>query len=417
MIQKPKGTMDLYGKKGYIYNYINNYISSFMSTYNYEYIKVPTFESSELYKRGVGNTTDIVNKETYDFVDKGSRNMTLRPEFTAGIVRSLIENKLYVNSEVNKFYYFGSCFRYERPQSGRFREFTQFGVEVFGTSNPYMDVEVIIIAYKFLSSLGLKNLRVKINSLGDSESRQKYREELINYFKDKTNDLCETCLERLNTNPLRILDCKIDNDKDAIKNAPKTIDYLNDESKEFFDKVKKQLENNDIPFEVDTSLVRGLDYYTHTVFEIVSDNENLGKANTLCGGGRYDDLVETLGGPSIAGIGFSIGIERVIEIMEEEEVYVPEDNVDVYLMNLVEDDDVYSLLTELRENGYKTEIDYTSKSMKSQWKLVDKYNPNFVLIYGEDELKGGYITVRDNLTKENTQVKRDEVLNYLSMNF
>ena len=415
MIQKPKGTNDLYGIDGKIFEHIENYTHNLLKLYNYEYIKIPTFEASELFYRGVGDDTDIVNKETYDFVDKGNRNMTLRPEFTAGIVRSYIENKMYTD-EMKKLFYFGSAFRYERPQSGRFREFTQFGVEVFGVKNPFIDAEIISLAYNYLSGLGITGLVVKINTLGDSESRKKYNEVIREYLKKDYDNLCETCKERLDKNPLRILDCKYDNDRDYLKNAPKTVDFLNEESKEYYESVKNALDILDVPYIEDNTLVRGLDYYSHTVFEIVSDLEELGKANTLCGGGRYDTLVEKLDGPSTPGIGFAIGIERIIAVLKELEAYIPNIRLDVFIMNLDKSYFAYQVLDDLRNSGFSAEIDYKNKNMKGLWKLVDKYDPSYVVIIGEDEVKGGYVTLKDNVTKEETKVKASELIDYLDMN-
>ncbi len=415
MLQKPKGTMDLYGEDGYIYNYLYNYVSNFMELYNYEFIKVPTFEVTELFYRGIGEGTDIVNKETYDFVDKGDRKMTLRPEFTAGVIRSYIENKLYI-SQVRKFYYFGSAFRYERPQNGRLREFTQFGVEVLGVRNAFMDAEVISVAFRLLSKLGVTNMCVKLNTLGDKDSRIKYREVLYNYLvKDKEN-LCDTCKERLDKNPLRILDCKFDSERDYIKNAPKTIDYLNEDSRVYYEEVKMALESLDIPYVEDSGLVRGLDYYSDTVFEIVSDFEELGKANTLCAGGRYDGLTELLDGPHTPGIGFGMGIERIMIMLKELEAFIPKNRLDVFIMNMSDSSYAYQVLDDLRSSGYSCEIDYTGKNMKGMWKLVDKYEPSYVIIIGEDEVNGNYVTVKDNVTKEEYKVNASELIEYLDMN-
>ncbi len=415
MIQKPKGTQDVFGVDAQVYKYIESYTDNFMNLYNYGYIKIPTFEETNLFYRGVGESTDIVNKETYDFVDKGGRNMTLRPEFTAGVVRNYIENKFY-SEQISKFYYFGSAFRYERPQSGRLREFTQVGVEVFGPKSAYLDAEVISLAYRYLSGLGITNLSVKINSLGDKESRLRYNEVIREYLKNDYDNLCDTCKDRLNKNPLRILDCKYDGERDYIKNAPKTIDYLNDESKEYFENVKKALDLLDIPYTVDASLVRGLDYYSHTVFEVVSNIPELGKANTLCGGGRYDGLVEMLDGPSTPGVGFAMGIERIMTIIKELEAFIPKDTLDVFVMSLEDSGFAYQVVDDLRSNGFSCEIDYTGKNMKGLWKLVSKYEPCFILIIGEDEVKGDYITVKDNNTKEETKVKTSELIDYLDMN-
>lgn len=415
MLQKPKGTLDIYGEDGKIFDYISNYTSAFMSLYNYEFIKLPTFESTELFYRGVGDTTDIVNKETYDFLDKSNRKMTLRPEMTAGTARCLIEDKLYTEG-VKKFYYLGSCFRYERPQSGRLREFTQFGIECFNVSNPKVDAEVISLAYRYLSGLGLTNLVVKLNSLGNKESRKEYNEVIKEYLSKDYDNLCDTCKERLSKNPLRILDCKYDGEREYIKNAPKTLDYLNEESKSYFEEVKSSLESLGIPFVEDSTLVRGLDYYSHTVFEIISDIPELGKANTLCGGGRYDGLIELLGGPSTPGIGFAMGIERIIILLKELECYVPDRELDVFVMNLDNTNYAFQIIDDLRLSEFSVETDYTGKNMKGMWKLVDKLNPKFVLIIGEDERVNDYITVKDNITKEETKVKASDLIDYLNTN-
>lgn len=415
MLQKPKGTLDIYGEDGKIFDYISNYTSAFMSLYNYEFIKLPTFESTELFYRGVGDTTDIVNKETYDFLDKSNRKMTLRPEMTAGTARCLIEDKLYAEG-VKKFYYLGSCFRYERPQSGRLREFTQFGIECFNVSNPKVDAEVISLAYRYLSGLGLTNLVVKLNSLGNKESRKEYNKVIKEYLSKDYDNLCDTCKERVSKNPLRILDCKYDGEREYIKNAPKTLDYLNEESKSYFEEVKESLESLGIPFIEDSTLVRGLDYYSHTVFEIISDIPELGKANTLCGGGRYDGLVELLGGPSTPGIGFAMGIERIIILLKELECYVPDRELDVFVMNLDNTNYAFQIIDDLRLSEFSVETDYTGKNMKGMWKLVDKLNPKFVLIIGEDERVNDYITVKDNITKEETKVKTSDLIDYLNTN-
>ena len=412
MLQKPKGTQDFYGESGYNYLNLTKYIENFMALYNYEYIKTPMFESSELFKRGVGESTDIVNKETYDFKDKGERNLTLKPEETASVVRAFIENKIYAENEVSKFFYITPCFRYERPQSGRFREFNQYGVEVFGSDSPYMDAEVILIAYKLLNNLGIKNLKVKINSLGNEESRKKYREALVEYFKDKIDSLCETCQERYKTNPLRILDCKVDQNNEVLKNAPKTISYLDEESNKFFEDVKNILSFNEIPFELDTNLVRGLDYYTHTVFEIVSDD-----SLAICGGGRYNNLVKELGGPVVPAVGFACGIERILKILKDMDKDKKGNKIDIYIMNLFDTNETFNLLNSLRDSGFITETDFKVKSMKSLWKQVEKYNPNYVVMLGEDEIKGGYLTVKDNLTKESIQIERENAEEYFDMNF
>ncbi len=415
MLQKQKGTLDIYGTDGIIYKYIENTIDSFMNLYNYEYIKVPTFEATELFYRGMGETTDVVNKETYDFVDKGDRKITLRPEFTAGVVRSYIENKLYVEG-IKKYYYFGSAFRYERPQNGRLREFTQAGVEVFGVRNPKADAEIISLAYNILSSLGITDLVVKINSIGDSESRNNYSNAIKDYFKNDYDNLCDICKERLDKNPLRILDCKYDSERDFVKNAPKIKDYLNEESIKYFDEVKEALDLIGIPYVEEETLVRGLDYYTDTVFEIVSNIEELGKANTVAAGGRYDNLISLLDGPSTPGVGFAFGVERILILLKELESYIPKDKLDVFVINMDESGFAFQVIDDLRGSGFSCETDYTGKNFKNIWKVVDKLDPSYILIIGEDEVKGGYITVKNNATKEETKVKSSELIDYLDMN-
>ena len=416
MIQKPKGTLDLYGRKGYLLAFLTSYLHEFMHLYNYEYIEMPTFENSELFLRGVGDSTDIVNKEMYTFLDKSDRSMTLRPEMTASTARSLIENKMYGDNNLRKFYYIGSCFRYERPQSGRYREFHQFGIEAYGTKNPKLDAEVISVGVRFLSKIGLDNVRVKLNTLGDKESRKMYHDALVKYFEKDIDSLCDDCKERYKKNPLRILDCKVDADNDLIKNAPKTVDFLNDESKKYFEELKKCLEDMDIEYEFDPNLVRGLDYYTHTVFEVVSDLKNLGPASTILGGGRYDDLVSTIGGPDVPGVGFALGLERMIQIIEEEEIEIPNPKNDIYILNLTDDNYAFVLCDELRQNCFACEVDYMGKNMKGQFKQVDKYAPMYTIIIGDDEVKGDFVTLKDNATKESKQIKKKELIEYLNVN-
>ena len=415
MIQKPKGTYDVINNKKILY--IENLLKNLMEVYNYEYFRTPIFESSELFHRGVGETSDIVTKETYDFRDRSDRNMTLRPEGTAGIVRSFIENKLYGNHSVPvKAWYFGPMFRYERPQSGRFREFYQFGVEVLGSSDPITDAEVISIPVTIYKLLGLKNVKVRINSLGDIESRNNYREALINYFKPYVNDLCEDCQQRYLKNPLRMLDCKVDSNKECMKNAPTTIEYLNDYSKEYFENVKKYLDALNIEYTVDTNIVRGLDYYSHTVFEVTAEIKDFGSQNVLCGGGRYDGLVEQLDGPETPGIGFALGLERLLNALEAEgnDLGV-KDEVDLYMtyMSENEKDVALTLTMDLRLNGFKVELDYMNRNLKSNFKQADRLNAKFIGIMGEEEKKNKYLTIKNNKTKEEVKVKYQDLIYFL----
>lgn len=417
MIQRPKGTYDIYGDMGKKMLCIRQVIESLMQTYNYEYFATPAFEASELFHRGVGDTSDIVTKETYDFVDRGSRNMTLRPEGTAGIVRSFIENKMYGNHAVPvKAWYFAPNYRYERPQSGRFREFYQFGVEVLGTASPMADAEVISIPVNLYKLLGLKGIKVNINTLGDTESKKNYREALIEYFKPYINELCEDCQTRFEKNPLRILDCKVDNNKEIFKNAPKTIDYLNEASKKHFEDVKKYLDALGIEYVVNPNIVRGLDYYTHVVFEVEANVEGFGAQNVLCGGGRYDNLVSTLGGPETPGVGFALGMERLLTALDYEKIELPiEDFIDAYIIPMDDASISYSIsiLNALRLSGFKTDIDYNSRNLKSNFKQADKLNSNYVIIIGENEIKTNILTIKDNHTKEEYKVKLDELVEFL----
>lgn len=416
MLQKPKGTYDVYGNTGKKILYIEKLLHALMDKYNYEYFRTPLFEMSELFHRGVGETSDIVSKETYDFVDRGSRNLTLRPEGTAGIVRSYIENKMYGDNSLVKAWYFGPMYRYERPQSGRFREFYQFGVEAFGSFDAGMDAEVISIPVNLYKLLGLKGIKVKINSLGDTESRLRYKEALCNHFRPHLNELCDDCKNRFDKNPLRILDCKQDHNLDIMQKAPSILDYLNEESKEHFTLVQKYLKEMNIDFEVDSNIVRGLDYYTHTVFEVEADIEGFGSQNVLCAGGRYNGLVETLGGPSIPGVGFAFGLERLLAALDAEKLNIAEDNsLDFYIIPLGLEDKSYPLniLNLLRMNGFNGDMDYMNRSLKSCFKLIDKINPKYIIMIGENEINSNKITIKNNDTKEEVTIEKDKIVDYL----
>lgn len=417
MIQRPKGTYDVYGDYGKKLKYIEELFTSLMDKYNYEYFRTPIFEASNLYHRGVGETTDIVTKETYDFKDRGDRDMTLRPEGTAGIVRSYIENKLYGEQNIVKAWYYGPNFRYERPQSGRFREFYQFGCEVFGSSDASVDAEIISIPVMIYKLLGLKGVKVNINSLGDKESRDKYHDALIEYFKPYINDLCEDCKSRFLKNPLRILDCKIDSNKEIFKNAPKIIDYLNEESKKHFEDLQKYLKALDIEYIINPNLVRGLDYYTHTVFEVEAEIEGFGSQNVLCGGGRYDNLIETLGGPKTCGVGFAMGLERLMNALECENISLHIHNdIDVYVITMDAKDYAFNLCMNLRLNGFKVEMDYNNRNLKNNFKQADKLNSQFVIIIGSEEADTDIITIKNNHTKESFKVKKEDLIEFLDEN-
>lgn len=417
MISKPKGCYDIYGVNAKKWQYVNKLIESLMERYNYSYIRTPIFEASDLFHRGIGESTDVVTKETYDFKDRGDRNMTLRPEGTAGIVRSYIENKMYgdANQPV-KLFYNGTMYRYERPQAGRDRELTQFGVEVLGSDDPMVDAEVISIPVVFLSMLGLKGIKVKINSLGDRESRDNYRKALIDYFKPNIKELCDDCNDRLEKNPLRILDCKVDKDNALLENAPKTLDYLNEDSKKRFDEVKEYLDELGIDYEVDDRLVRGLDYYNHTVFEIEASVEGFGANNVLAGGGRYNGLVDTLGGPETFCVGFACGIGRVIQALDLENIKLPIiDDVEVFVMYVSSTEKKYatSLVQYLRGNGFRVETEYNGRGLKAQFKQADRLNSKYLIILNDEDLRNDEVRIKDNKTKKEELVGIDYLLYYL----
>lgn len=412
MITKPKGTYDLYGDDAKIVSYINEIANRYMANYNYDYIRTPIFESSELYHRSVGEGTDIVTKETYDFKDRGDRDITLRPEGTAGVVRSFIENKMYGNrNDTLKLYYNGTMYRYERPQSGRFREFSQLGVEAFLSNDPMIDAEVISLGFNFLRELGIEGVSVAINSLGDKESRNNYTKALVDYLKPQINNLCEDCRERINTNPLRILDCKVDKDNEILINAPKISDYLSNESKERFKQVKNYLMMLDVDYEVDDHIVRGLDYYDENVWEYISED-----GVTLGGGGRYNNLVSSLGGPDTPAVGFAFGMERlVLELKKYVDTSALKKKVDVYIMSVSEEEKIHalSIAQDLRLNGVNVEINSNNLSMKSQFKVADSLNATFLIILNNEDLSKGLITVKDNATKEETKVDESEILEWI----
>lgn len=413
-MQKPKGTYDIYGKKSDEIQYFRKIVEALMNKYNVKYFETPIFESSDLYHRSVGETTDIVSKETYDFKDRGNRSLTLRPEGTAGIVRCFIENKLYAETLPLKTWYMGPMFRYERPQAGRFRQFCQFGMEVFGTLNPMMDAEVISIAVNLFKILGLKGVKVNINTLGDRESRENYRNVLIEYFKPYIDNLCEDCKNRFEKNPLRILDCKVDGDKEILKNAPKMIDYLNEESKNHFELVKRYLDKIGVDYVVNSKIVRGLDYYTHTVFEIEADIEGFGSQNVLAAGGRYNNLVENIGGPKVSGVGFALGLERLLLALEKENIDISEKvNPEIYIISMNEDLKSFELANELRLCGFNVEMDYNSRNLKSNFKAADKLDAKYIIIIGEEEAKSGILTVKNNETKEEEKIGLENIVDYL----
>lgn len=406
MITKPKGCYDVTGEVAKKYQRICEVVSAYAKIYNYKYIRTPLFESTELFKRGVGDTTDIVQKETYDFTDRGGRCFTLRPEGTAGVVRNFIEDKLYGNqSSVVKEFYIGTMYRYERPGLGRNREFTQFGVECLGSDDEMMDAEVISFSYNILKELGL-DVTVKINNLGSVEDRENYKKALVEYLTPHINDLCEDCQNRIKTNPLRILDCKVDDQSEILKNAPNILDYHSKESNDRFNKILTYLDYLDIDYEVDNTLVRGLDYYDYMVYEL-----KLNDSLALGGGGRYNHLVKNLGGPEVPAVGFACGIERIINEMNDESL----NNIDVYVMCVNDEEKIKAniITQDLRLNNIICETNVMGKSLKSQFKEADNMNAKNLIILNSEDLSKGLITVKDNATKEEVKVPEDEIIDYI----
>lgn len=406
MITKPKGCYDVTGEVAKKYQKICEVVSAYAKIYNYKYIRTPLFESTELFKRGVGDTTDIVQKETYDFTDRGGRSFTLRPEGTAGVVRNFIEDKLYGNqSSVVKEFYIGTMYRYERPGLGRNREFTQFGVECLGSDDEMMDAEVISFSYNILKELGL-DVTVKINNLGSVEDRENYKKALVEYLTPHINDLCEDCQNRIKTNPLRILDCKVDDQSEILKNAPSILDYHSKESNDRFNKILTYLDYLDIDYEVDNTLVRGLDYYDYMVYEL-----KLNDSLALGGGGRYNHLVKNLGGPEVPAVGFACGIERIINEMNDESF----NNIDVYVMCVNDEEKIKAniITQDLRLNNIICETNVMGKSLKSQFKEADNMNAKNLIILNSEDLSKGLITVKDNVTKEEVKVPEDEIIDYI----
>lgn len=406
MITKPKGCYDVTGEVARKYQKICEVVSAYAKIYNYKYIRTPLFESTELFKRGVGDTTDIVQKETYDFTDRGGRDFTLRPEGTAGVVRNFIEDKLYGNqSSVVKEFYIGTMYRYERPGLGRNREFTQFGVECLGSDDEMMDAEVISFSYNILKELGL-DVTVKINNLGSVEDRENYKKALVEYLTPHINDLCEDCQNRIKTNPLRILDCKVDDQSEILKNAPSILDYHSKESNDRFNKILTYLDYLDIDYEVDNTLVRGLDYYDYMVYEL-----KLNDSLALGGGGRYNHLVKNLGGPEVPAVGFACGIERIINEMNDESF----NNIDVYVMCVNDEEKIKAniITQDLRLNNIICETNVMGKSLKAQFKEADNMNAKNLIILNSEDLSKGLITVKDNVTKEEVKVPEDEIIDYI----
>ncbi|MCK8825233.1 histidine--tRNA ligase [Fuchsiella alkaliacetigena] len=405
-ITAPRGTNDILPPESLKWQYIEDTARDILKRYNYQEIRTPIFEETQLFQRGIGEATDIVEKEMYTFDDKGGRSITLRPEGTAAVVRSFLENKIYGQAQPTKYYYFGPMFRYERPQSGRYRQFHQLGVEVLGTDSPVLDAEVILLGLQILAELGLADLEVLINSVGCPECRTEYREQLRDYFAANLEDMCSDCQSRYDRNPLRILDCKSKECQQHLEGAPEIYDSLCTECSEHFDQVKNHLDELAVDYTIDPALVRGLDYYTKTAFEIVYTG--LGAQDTIFGGGRYDGLAEEIGQREIPGIGFAMGIERIILALEEQEVELSLTvDLDLFIITIGEaaQKTAFKYLAKLREAGCRVEMDYLDRSVKGQMKCADRTNAQYSIILGENELEAGVATIRNMQSGEQQEIE------------
>jgi len=415
MYQTVKGTYDILPDQYEKRSRLKELFKDLIECYGYRLMETPIFEYAGVFRKD-NDTSDMVTKEMYTFSPNGKDELTLRPEGTAGVIRSVVQNKLYASNELPlKLGYIGEMFRHERPQKGRQRQFTQVGLENIGDKSPLIDAEIIGLAYNFIDMSGLENVKVLINTLGDETSRLAYTKALIEYFTPVKEKLCPDCQNRLDKNPLRILDCKFDHELDVIKNAPKLSDYLSDESKKYFDQVKSYLDAANIPYEVNDKLVRGLDYYTDTVFEVVSTSENAGSQSTVLGGGRYDNLVEELGGPKISGIGFACGLERLVMMVEEEnEMSNLEPPCEFYIIDMTNGSTyAYCVANTLRSELYNVELNVYERSLKAQFKSADRKNAKYIIIIGEDELNNKTLTIKDTISKQQTSIKYDELMNYV----
>lgn len=416
MINIPKGTKDVLPQDSFKWQYIEKKARETASLFGAKEIRTPTFEHTEVFARGVGDTTDIVNKEMYTFTDKGDRSITLKPEGTAGVVRSFVENGMQNLPLPVKLYYLTQCFRYERPQAGRLREFHQFGIEFLGSDTPDMDAEVITLAKTFIDSLNIKNYTLYINSIGCKDCRKAYHDALREYLKQNYDSLCPLCKDRYEKNPLRILDCKNEDCKRIVENAPSILDYICPDCKAHFEKVKQLLSLCGVDYKIDDKIVRGLDYYVRTVFEFVSNN--IGAQGTICGGGRYDGLIEQLGGGKVPGIGFAVGIERLLLLMENCNVeIVNTDKVKVYLAPMGDDalSQAFKICSCLRAQGISCDLDHMQRGIKSQFKYADKIGAEYVGVIGSDELSNGVVKIKKMATGEEELVKIEDFYDYFKL--
>ncbi|MBE6120475.1 MAG: histidine--tRNA ligase [Erysipelotrichaceae bacterium] len=416
--QIPRGCQDILPEQSYAWQSLERTLREFCYLYNYDEIRTPIFEHTNVFKRE-NDSSDMVNKEMYTFkLENSKTSLTIRPEGTAGVVRSFVENKMYANPDLPvKLYYMGPMARHERPQKGRLRIFNQFGVECLGNKSPYTDVETIALAFSILKALGLQDLKVCLNTLGDDDSRANYRQALKDYFAPYKEELCSDCKRRYEQNPLRILDCKVDKDKECMKHVPKMKDYLNEESKTYFDTVCSLLDELEIPYEIDDQLVRGLDYYTHTVFEIVSLNKEMGAQSTVLAGGRYDGLIPYFGGPeAMSGIGWALGMERLLIALEAEGIELGQKpDLDVFVMCLDEEARTYAFkaLTELRAYGYRCEMDMLGRGFKGQFKAADRSHAQFALLLGNKEAQDQTITIKNLKEKTQETIAHEALIGYV----
>ena len=414
MIQIPKGCKDVLPSQSYLWQYIEETARKTAESYGFKEIRTPVFEHTELFARGVGDTTDIVTKEMYTFLDKGGRSITLRPEGTAGVARAFIENGLAGGAMPFKVFYICSAYRYERPQAGRLREFHQFGAELYGASSPIADAEVITFVDRFIRNLWLKKVSLQINSIGCPTCRAKYYEVLKEYFRPHLSKMCPDCNARFEKNPMRIIDCKNEACKEITAGAPRALDYLCDDCRTHFETVKSLLSNAGVQYTVNPSIVRGLDYYSRTVFEFVS--EAAGAQGTLLGGGRYDGLLQQLGAKPTPAVGFGVGLERLLMVLEAEGVKLPEaEGVCCYLagMDEVSRTKAFLLAEVLRAQGISCEVDLMERSVKAQFKYADKLGARFVAVIGESELQEGVAQIKDMRTSTSERVKFEEIAQYL----
>jgi histidyl-tRNA synthetase len=410
----PRGTKDILPEQIYKWHYVEGVFKDVCGKYGFDEIRTPTFEHTDLFKRGVGDTTDIVEKQMYSFDDYGGRNLTLKPEGTAPVVRAYIENKLYADLIPSKYFYIIPCFRYEKPQAGRLREFHQFGIEIFGTDNMMADAEVIGLAMDFFEKLAIKNLELHINSIGCPNCREAYRIILKEFLKDKYESLCDTCKTRYDRNPMRILDCKSEVCQSLVVGAPKMLDYICEDCQIAFDALKMNLQVMKIDYIIDPGIVRGLDYYTKTAFEIIS--ANIGAQGTVCGGGRYDNLIEQVGGPPTPGVGFGLGIERLLLVMDQAGIEIPkEDEIDVFIAVLGDRAQHYALglMRQLRAQGFKAQMDLKARTLKNQFKYADRLHAKTTIVIGEDELDKQIVTIKNMQTSEQKQISVAEIIDTL----